>query len=182
MSKLSTKIESARIAQKEFQRTHSEEYRKAIWTVMIAYGGVFVPNEGNWRHQEMNYYGGRVEINREATRSALDLITEDNIDWANLNDPAEKMGYEFDGTENDSVKVPYLKGELVFKTGDPVIWLTGVNNGYDDDRSFGNLVQILQLDISFDDALEHLNERLGVTKTTYTNETSFSYSAFIPKL
>lgn len=182
MSRLDNKIKSARIDQKEYQRKYSEDYRRAAWTAMIAYGGVFVPDEKNWRHNEMNYYGGRVEVNRDATRNTLDLITEDNIDWEKLNDPAEKTGYAFDGTENDSIRIPYLSGELVFKTGDPITWLTGVNSAYDDDKSFGNLIQILQLDISFDDALDHLKERLGTANTTHTNSFSFSSSAYIPKL
>lgn len=186
MSKLSTKIESARIAQKEHQRKYSEDYRRAVWTVMIAYGGAFVPKklQYNFQQQEYtNYYSGRIVIDEIRTRQLLPLLTEDNIDWDNLNDPAETVGYEFNGTfASGSLEFGYLHGELKFEKGEDVIWLAQLSNdNWDDKPTFGNLIQVLQLDITLDDAVEHLTERVGLTKLNWRDAYGFTH-ATIPKL
>lgn len=174
MSSLSEKIQQTKIAQKEYQRIYSEEYRRAIWTLMIAFGGpIYVPEHPTSYVSDIEIYSGRINSSVEQTKEIINFLTKDNIDWEKLCDPAERFDFQFDGTDNEPLKVPYLKGELLFKNREPIVWLTRVGTS---STSFPNLIQMLQLDITFEEALEHLKERL--TKDQW----GFTYSGTIPTI
>lgn len=160
MTGLSDKINKARIDKESMTRNHSEEYRRAIWTLMIAYGGVYpTPEIACWSSGPTNYYGGCVNTDPEATLEMFQSVDWTEIDWDALSDPAQHVGSEFAGTfASYELKFYYLDGELIFKDGKKFRWLANLDG--DADSNFGNLVQVLQLDITLEDALEHLEERL----------------------
>ena len=183
MSALSDKIDQHKKKLINVKRVHSEKYRKAIWHLMIAYGGVRekeVDTSFDYEGDNVDYYGCKADISLAKTKQFLTQHPGWNeIDWQSIGDPAEHIGYGFNGTYASSqLRVPYLAGDLVFKDGSSYRWLVNcADSSYGDESGFANLIQFLQLDISLEEAVNHLIER---TKTH--DSWRFKYDANIPSL
>jgi hypothetical protein len=181
MSALTDKIKDIR--DQEVRRTMSEEYRRAVWKLLIAFGGISVASSREFQYDyqrqdaEWNYYAARPNLDLAATKRLLLEDKWDLIDWDELDDPAQHIGYGFCGAFTSSqLKVPYLKGMLKFKDGTEYLFVASVAG---DEDSFARLQRALQLDITMDEAVEHLRERTTHFHGTPVSEWTFSYSAGI---
>ena len=153
-----------------------QQYKRAVWSLLIANGGVLKESE-SWRDSDINYYGGNVDTDRELTVSALEQIRAVGIDWNASTDPASHVGQGFNGTFTDTqLQVPYLKGFLCLEDGQTFIFLAscGDSDTYSP-SSFQRMLELIVNAQSVEDALDRLEDRL-----TSIDSYTFGYYCRIP--
>lgn len=166
---MSTFTEKIKARRDEQQKTaiFSPEYKEAIWHLMIACGGVLsdqaveeLENENRyWNDKIVSYYSARPDIDTKKTIEIFPLISKHGIDYKASSDPAEHVGSGFNGTfASEQLTVNVLYGKLVLKNGVE----TWIATQIDSELGFGGLIRTLTLNLTFQEALENMEERLTV--------------------
>jgi hypothetical protein len=167
MTALSDKLKALKAEQEVERGTLSPEYKRAIWHLLIARGGVLSDYDQTQWGKFLDFYGGVVNTSTGATKKCLDDIADIGIDWAMSTDPATDTEMMFTDTFNEPAQVGVLKGKLYLQDGTFTWWGCRVNT------DFGDLIKILTLGITWDEALEEVLDRLA--KAGEHNEWNFQY-------
>lgn len=156
----------------------SPQYLQRVWTILIGCGGVTKTNH--------NYYSSTIDLDYQATRQAYADIVANGIDWAKCTDPEIHIQSRFNGTFNsEDFIITYLEGDLFLTDGTLYRWGSMLSKEYDrygdeyerKDEVFGLLVRtILHLDVTLEEALEELEERLNGKGA----ESFFDFSSMFP--
>lgn len=186
MSRISEKLEQ--INKDGRSSRHSREYIEAVWLVLVAFGGALSCQDdddlehdgwlGSKQGAIANYYGsGDPEVDLQKTLTAIEKIKEHGINWAALRDPFEQtMGF-FNGTFTSSqLNANLMWGKLTLNNGEHYWWAAGVK------CEFGELVRVLTLELTLDEALEHLEERATNPHASQSSGYMFKYYCSVPRL
>jgi len=192
MSKFSDKIKAK---QRREISSYTPEYKQAIWTLLIGCGGAGRnQNDDDWKNsywssygtkvEIWSYYGGHFNVDPKLTEGILEGIREHSVDWEKCSDPATRVNSEFNGTFTDTqLYHEGLYGKLVLGNGESYWWAARSDeevDSHDWDKIYGgsgqfaNIQGLLNLELTLEEALEELEERL---KGTY-----FEYTCKIPYL
>lgn len=134
---------------------YSKEYKEQIWTLLIACGAAVV-DRGGWQG-EFSYYGGCLNFDPDKTTEIAGIIGDVGVNWEACSDPAPATAASFNGTFTDTqLYVQYFIGDLTLNNGDTTRW-----GAMSENEDFGELIRtITTLDITFEDAVEELTERV----------------------
>lgn len=171
----------------EARRVHSPEYIEAVWLLMIACGGVLTKQneitqemDGEWyygsRDLISNFYGsGNPDCSWNLSLQLLEKIREHGVNFQASSDPSEDTWEYFAGTFTDhGDRHGMLWGKLVLDNGE-FFWMAAKCD------DFGKLVRVLNLDLTLEEALENLEERLTDPRYDDWAREHFGYHCEIPE-
>lgn len=136
------------------------QYKQAIWSVLLAHGGVQNANPSRLYGADIDYYGGYPNVSLADTISTLENIRRIGINWTATTDPADHTALEFAGTFTSShYEVHYLKGILVLNDSSTSVWITRSSPDIIT-TSFARILEMIIKADSIEVALEKLEDRI----------------------
>lgn len=170
MTALGDRLKALKLEQEPEKGMFSPEYKRAVWHLLIARGGVlpdYDPTKWTGDHKFLEFYGGVVNTSTKATIKCLENVEKYGIDWEMSTDPAPSKEATFTDTFNEPEYVDALQGKLYLQDGTFTWW------GCRIDTDFGSLIKILTLGVTWEEALEECLDR--VTTAGEYNEWAFQY-------
>lgn len=158
-------------------------YKNVAWRILLAYGGAiksgdkydYLTRAGG----DIDYYGAHLAVSSELSEAVLtELRSGATVDIDASSDPAEHVGYGFNGTfTSTELSIPYLAGTLCLTSGTEIRWGLNLENTSMSGDRFATILNALTSTVpTWDEALDLLERRIALGRSRH----DFLYRCTMP--